>query len=137
MPIHFQPAEIEAFFGATLDRAIFAKLGREQYWLDYSGRVLKYSLIIDVERDTVMISGDPQTPWGGDSMYEIGVPCTSIFTHPSGYDDGVALAFFYGDPTDRRNRMLTIIKRRDANLVVWPSWPYPAGHPNAYEDTNT
>jgi hypothetical protein len=135
MAITFEPIVLEEFFGVTLDETLIPETGRRQYWIGYSGPTLKYALIVDVERDTVMISGDRDIPWSGESMYEIGVPCTSIHAHPSGYDPGgIALAFFYGDTSNRRNRMLTIMKRQDLDLVVWPSWPYPVGHPNAYQD---
>jgi hypothetical protein len=136
MPIQFQVAEIETFFGVPLNPSKFPDSGREQYWLDYSGRILKYSIIIDVEKDAVMISGDPVTPWGGNSMYEIGVPCSSIVTGQTRSSiigpEGIMLSFYYGDPSDRYNRTLTIIRRNDGDLIVWPSWPYPKGHPYEY-----
>ena len=67
-------------------------------------------------------------------MYEFGVPCTDIVAFPAERDpDGIALGFFYGDTADKHNRTLTIVKRSDGDLVVWPSWPYPKGHPNDYD----
>jgi hypothetical protein len=137
MAIQFHPSDIEEFFGVSLDRVVFGDPGREQYGVDYSGDILKYSMIIDIEKDTVMISGDRQSPWCGDSMYEIGVPCTSISALPTRMSaDGLdvkRLSFFYGDPTDIRHRTLTIIMRPDRELVVWPTWPYPKGHPYEHQ----
>ncbi len=137
MPIEFDRADIEAFFNARMDDTFFPDSGREQYWLDYSGQLLKYSIIIDVEREAVMISGDPDTPWGAQSMYEIGVPCTSILVRRIGRDEGVTFACYYGDTSDRRNRTLAIIKRPDSDLIVWPSWTYPAGHPYSNDVIDT
>lgn len=132
MPIDFQTSAIESFFGGAFiaqdEQAPFGNM----HWIDYQGPTLKYSLIIDSDRDAVLISGDKDRPWGGESMYEIGVPCTTILAHPTGIGSGLALLFYYGDPSDSRNRTLTIMKRTDLDLVVWPSWRYPDGHPNAY-----
>lgn len=101
----------------------------ERYWINYQGQLLQYELIIDVPNETVMISGDPEQPWGGQSMYEIGAPCTSIDIEECGSGQPAMFTCFYKDQTGQSKRTLTILKRPDTDLVVWPSVPFPPGHP--------
>jgi hypothetical protein len=141
MPIQFNPTDIENFFGVPLQEMLLTEPSSLKYWILYEGSVLKYSIILDVENDVVMISGDERSPWSSDSMYEFNIPCTSILTGPSGYSSGyepedVALKFYYGDASDWQNRTLTIRKRSNQDLIVWPYWPYPQGHPFASDNDN-
>ena len=134
MAIQFEPGVIESFFGVVLANVLIPDSDRRQYWIDYSGKTLRYSMILDVERDDVKISGDLEHPWSGESMYEFNVPCSTILTLPGSVPSEVVLAFYYGAPGDHRNLMLTLMKRRDGDLVVWPRWPYPKGHPYAFAE---
>lgn len=131
MPIQFQREEIGAYFGVSLCDSRTSDTDSERYWIEYSGRLLRYSLIIDVRNDTVMISGDPEFPWGGNSMFEIGVPCTSIRLRSHEPDGTVSFDCSYVDSSGRSSHTLTILKRADGDLTVWPSPPLPDGHPNA------
>jgi hypothetical protein len=135
VPIDFEPALLEAFFGLPRGSSRERVVEEGTHVFEYSGPKLRYCLMVDSVRLTAMISGDTSTPFG-ESLYEIGVPCSSIRITPL-YGDaehtkqvGEALAFYY-DIMGQPRRTLTIFKRRDGELVVWPSVPYPLGHPNA------
>ncbi len=63
-------------------------------------------------------------------MYEISIPCTEIVEGPDGYHPGqICLSFYYGDSSLQANRQMTIMKRPDGELKVWPSMPFPPDYP--------
>jgi hypothetical protein len=140
MPVDFDPAVLEQFFGIPCGSSPEGADDGYCHRFVYSGLTLQYMLFVDSDRLAAMISGDTRCPFGGESIFEIAVPCSAIRLIPVFGDPGLtrqigeALAFYYGDISDQRCRMMTIFKRGDTDLVVCPSWPYPAGHPNAYPE---
>jgi hypothetical protein len=132
MAIAYEPDVLERFFGCTvepLDPPSEA-LGRI-LWIEYAGATLRYQLYIHVDTLSVGVSGDSSHPFGADSMYEIYIPCTSILEGPDGYyPHQQTLRFYYGDHTLPESLQLSILKRPDGDLKVWPSMPFPLDHPN-------
>ena len=62
-------------------------------------------------------------------MYEIVIPCSEIVAGPDGYHFGkICLSFYYGDSGVVDDRRMTIMKKPDGELKVWPSGQFPIGH---------
>lgn len=99
------------------------------YFFDHASKRLRYQLIVDEKDDRVSISADPETPFGGDSFYEVYVPCDTIqlFSDPY-HAEFQAIGFWYGGADERSNLRLTIMKRPDGDLKVWPEFPFPQSH---------
>jgi hypothetical protein len=128
--LKYDPSLIVRFFGSAGEFTTSAESSEQMVWIDYAGAVLRYAIMLILDRDLVLISGDTSHPFGGDSMYEISIPCTEIVEGPDGYHPGqVCLSFYYGDPSLQSNRQMTIMKRPDGELKVWPSMPFPQDHP--------
>ena len=129
MPIEFDPDVIERFFGVEVEmhdptrHSISATI-------EYTGCVLKYCVMF-CDRDVmVSISGDPETPFGADSFYEINIPCDSITESEDGYYPGkTGLNFWYGNRACPHNLMMMLLKSPSGDLKVWPACPWPARHP--------
>jgi len=120
-------ADLEQFFGCP------PSLGINQealYIFDYASKRLRYMLTVDEKEHQVSISADPETPFGADSFYEVYVPCDTIqlFSDPY-HAEFKAVGFWYGASNERRNLRLTIMKRPDGDLKVWPELPFPESHP--------
>ena len=129
MPIKFDPNLIEAFFGSKIIRPE-PEFDVATESLDYAGKMLRYSIVICDSDELISISGDPEVPFGADSFFEISVPCDSIALAGDGYyPDQKALHFWYGDPEQRHNLMMMLLKRPDGDLKVWPACPWPSRHP--------
>lgn len=130
MALKYDPSLIERFFGTAGEFTQLAESTDKIIWIDYAGPVLRYRIMLHIDRDVVLVSGDTVHPFGGDSMYEISIPCSEIVGGPDGYHPGqICLSFYYGDPSLQANRQMTIMKRPDGELKVWPSMPIPSGHP--------
>ena len=129
MSIEFDPKVIERFFETEIvlyDSASHS-LSAE---IDYAGDVLKYSILFHDQDDMVSISGDPETPFGADSFYEINIPCDSIVESEDGYYPGkTGLHFWYGDRGFPHNLMMMLLKSPGRDLKVWPACPWPTRHP--------
>lgn len=129
MGIQFDAAALTAFFG---EQPIFEEepVGiLDVTAFDYSGEHLKYTLFLNHTWNCAMISGDTTSPFGADSLFEISVPCDSISAGPDPYRaDQVCLSFWHGPQTDYANRTLTLMKRPDGDLKVWPRTKFPPGH---------
>jgi len=52
---------------------------------------------------------------------------TQLFSDPY-HGEFKAVGFWYGETDDRRNLHLTIMKRPDGDLKVWPGFPFPESH---------
>ena len=130
MPLTYDPAIIESFFGT---RGEIEDVGDWRILLlDYAGPTLKYSVILNLTLETVSISGDVSRPFCADSMYEIAVPCSEIIAGPDGYHQGqICLTFYYGGTDINVHRRMTIMKTPDGELKVWPYYQLPDGHPAA------
>jgi hypothetical protein len=64
-----------------------------------------------------------------DSLFEISLPCDSISEIPDSYYPGnTGLGFWYGDPNQKHNMTMMILKRPDGDLKVWPSCVWPERH---------
>jgi hypothetical protein len=128
MPIAYDPAVIESFFDTAGDWSETEEMGRI-LWLEYAGPTLKYIIHLDIDMEAVGVSGDIAHPFGGDSMYEICVPCSHITSGPDPYHPRqICLSFFYGGSDLNRDRRMTIMKTPTGELKVWPAYPFPAGH---------
>ncbi|HMJ65144.1 MAG TPA: hypothetical protein VK615_07315 [Candidatus Binatia bacterium] len=120
--------DLVEFFGVQPETSTIEGFGRvHSFW--YSGERLQYLIYVDEDIDSVCVSGDPSAPFGGDSLYEVCVPCDCIKVFPDPYHKGqVALAFYYGPTNDPANRRLTLMKRPDRDLKAWPTFPMPQAH---------
>lgn len=79
--------------------------------------------------EQVSVSGDPDRPFGSDSFYEIYVPCNCIrLAQDPYYPNQQGLTFWYGSPENIVNLRLTIYKRPDGDLKIWPCFPFPEDH---------
>ena len=109
------------------------------YMFDFSGPRLNYGVWIQPDVDYVMVSGDPVTPFGGHSFYEVYVACGSIwrtvdtYRHPHGTKLEDAEFFGLDFCTGPEHRIdqgsLTLLFRPDGDLKVWPAYPLPESHP--------
>jgi hypothetical protein len=84
MPIIYNSAVIEAFFGFDVEAAIAELEGLEDRILgiDYAGATLKYSILLHLDKEIVGVSGDVSRPFGADSIFEFYVPCSLIVAGP-------------------------------------------------------
>ena len=136
MPLVFDPAIIEQFFGTAGEMHTTEEIhpdikpAQRTLWIEYAGPALKYTILLNIDQDSVSISGDTIQPFGAHSMYEIYVPCTEILAVPDPYrPEQTSLSFYYGETESYDNRHMTVMKRPDGELKVWPSFPFPPGHP--------
>ena len=60
--------DLEQFFGCRPDSGINQD---GLYIFDYASKRLRYQLFVHEKEDQVSISADPETPFGGDSLYEV------------------------------------------------------------------
>jgi len=62
-------------------------------------------------------------------LYEVYVPCDTIqlFSDPY-HAEFKAVGFWYGGSDECSNLRLTIMKRPDGDLKVWPVFPFPKSH---------
>ena len=129
MPIAYDSAVIEEFFGSCGEIEQMAGTGQRVLWIDYAAPVLKYRIMLHLDSEAVGVSGDVSHPFGADSMYEICVPCSLIVSGPDGYHPGqTCLSFLYGGTSMHHHRQMTIMKSSTGELKVWPAYPFPAGH---------
>jgi hypothetical protein len=119
--------DLEQFFGC---QPSVAKKDEGLYIFDYASKRLRYQLVVRESEDEVAVSADPETPFGADSFYEVCVSCDTIqlFSDPY-HREFKAVGFWRGGVTDRTNLRLTIMKRTDGDLKVWPEFPFPESRP--------
>ena len=121
--------DLEHFFGCRPSLGINDE---RVYIFDYASKRLRYQLFVHEKEEQVSVSADPETPFGGDSFYEVYVPCDTIQLLADPYHpEFKAVGFWYGGATDRKNLRLTIMKRPDGDLKVWPAFAFPKSHPAA------
>ena len=129
MSVKWQDEDFTAFFGATPLPASDRERPDGIFTLSYVGRLLRYKMYIDVACEAVHVSGDPETPFGAESFFEVSVPCDSIAACVDGYHpEQTSLLFWYGDPARKHNVTLQLLKRPDGDLKVWPSCVWPSRH---------
>jgi hypothetical protein len=117
---------VSSFFGLPPDETSPAGSSFRLFTFRYSGRHLRYEFWVHAVEEQVSISGDTTNPFGADSLFEFYVPCDSLSFVEDGYYPGqVALACWYGSREDPSNQRLTIRKRPDGDLKVWPIFPFP------------
>ena len=82
------------------------------------------------EEQQVSISADPVTPFSAQSLYEFYQPCDRIrFIDDAWYGGYVGMECWYGTMDYKTNhRRLLVMKRRDGDLIVWPTYPFPPDH---------
>ncbi len=128
MPIKFESGILQEFFGHPIVR--IDESNAEVYVVDYNVAQLHHTFYFDVAQELVSLGCSFEDPFGADSLFEIGVPCDSISRIPDGYHPGqLALGFWYGDPTERHNCTMQLLKRPDGHLKVWPACVFPERHP--------
>lgn len=126
VPIELQDDVLLKFFGERPTPSRLDGLAA----IGYTGKNLRYALYLDVTDEVVMISGDMSTPFGADSLFEIGIPCDSITEISDGYYHGnKGLGFWYGDRNQKHNMTMMLLKRPDGDLKVWPTCVFPERHP--------
>ena len=130
MALTWRDEDIKHFFGCESPSVIEAQPTKEMFIIDYSGKLLKYSIWFLITDEIVLISGNVAIPFGADSLYEIGLPCDSVSVCDDPYDPNqTGLAFWYGDPKLRMNLTMMLLKRPDGDLKVWPEAVLPNRHP--------
>ena len=90
---------------------------------NYEGNVLQYQLIIDEEYGQVSISGDTESPFGGDSIFEIYARFkTVVYQTAKDIEYRRFLFSFYDsqEPSDESLRLTIGGRLSDSELVVWP-----------------
>jgi hypothetical protein len=129
MPITYDPDVVAAFFGSPGEINTVAVTEDRIVWIEYSGPLLKYRVLLHLDQEAVSVSGDPSHPFGADSAYEICVPCSHISEFPDGYHPGQkGLSFCFGGADFNKDRTMTIMKTPAGELKVWPEYAFPAGH---------
>ena len=130
MSISWQENVLSRFFGSVLEPLYSAEEPKDRVWgVDYVGKHLRYSIWLFVHEDLVKISGDQMYPFSADSLFEISLPCDSISEIPdSYYPNNTGLGFWYGDPNQKHNMTMMLLKRPDGDLKVWPSCVWPERH---------
>ena len=92
--------------------------------LEYSGKALKYQIIINNSTDTASISADTESPFSSESLYEIYVPCKKIVFRSNNEIPYRKFHFSFYNSVDINNETtlsLTVAARpSDGELVVWP-----------------
>jgi hypothetical protein len=125
--------DLEQFFGC---RANPGANDGKLHIFDYASKRLRYMIMVHEKENHVAVSADPERPFGADSFYEIQVPCDTIQLFPDPYHpEFKAMGFWYGGTIDRRNLRLTIMKRPDGDLKVWPEFP-PQNPVGAHRDVH-
>ena len=108
--------ELSQFFGAAPEVSMIED--RELVQFDYRSQLLRYCLIIEPDPGRAAISANTTNPFGGDSLYEFYVACDQIWLESS--DFGPVLTFGRGTGRDYASWTMTVRKRDDGELVVWP-----------------
>ncbi len=130
VPIAWRDEELQAFFGACPNPKAFEPDEPQVCSIQYKGVSLKYELMLHLSDEIALISGDIEFPFGANSMYEISVPCDCITQIDDGYYPGqTGLVFWYGDPKQKHNMTMMLLKRTDGDLKVWPACVWPNRHP--------
>ena len=130
MAISWRDEDIRNFFGCAELCVGEAIPGNQIVVVEYAGRLLKYSIWFQITEECVLISGNDTLPFGADSLYEIAVPCDSVVACVDPYvANQTGLAFWYGDPTQKMNLTMMLLKRPDGDLKVWPESVLPQRHP--------
>lgn len=130
MALYYRDDDIMSFFGCDELAIGETKPGSACFIVEYAGKILKYSLWFHIADEIVAVSGDDTNPFGANSLYEIIVPCDSVSLHDDPYDrNQFGLAFWYGDPKQRMNLTMMLLKRPDGDLKVWPESVWPQRHP--------
>ena len=91
----------------------------------YQGEALAYEILIFIDREEVAISGDPERPFSGDSLFEFYIPVNCI-TYKSfgGYDkDCPVLVFTDGPTTSQDYKTMDLHRTAKNKLKVWPVYP--------------
>lgn len=129
MAVCWNNEDLNRFFGCVPTTPDEGEFADRLFTLQYAGGRLKYELIINSVSDVVSISGSHEHPFGGDSLFEIAIPCDSISTCADGYyPEQTGLNFWYGDPAQYHNRTMQLLRRPDGDLKVWPACVWPERH---------
>lgn len=130
MALIWREEDLKNFFGCETRTVCEGIPGKEMIVIDYSGTLLNYSFWFQITDEYVMVSGNDSIPFGADSLYEIVVPCDSVSVCEDPYDPGkTGLQFWYGDPNQRMNLTMVLLKRQNGDLKVWPTTVWPNRHP--------
>lgn len=131
MPVVWDDSDLSRFFGGALTSPVHHEFTGRTCSFSYKGAKLKYELLINVESEMALISGDYEKPFGFDSHFEVPVPCDSITSCVDGYyPEQTTLLFWYGNTYRPHNQTMQLLKRPDGDLKVWPGTVLPPRHPN-------
>jgi len=129
MPIAYDSAVIGEFFNSGGEITNSPETNDRILWIDYSAPILKYRIMLHLDKEAVSVSGDVSNPFGADSMYEISVPCSLIVAGPDSYHPGqTCLSFLYGGSEMQDHSQMTIMKTPTGELKVWPGYPFASDH---------
>src|ERR1051325_1757901 len=121
--MNWNKADLESFFGCRADAADHNPALPAFHFFHYATPRLRYAIIINEDTGQVSVSADPETPFGGDSLYEIHAHCDTIGFYPDdNHKDFQAIGFWKGDSRIRENLRFTIMKRRDGDLKIWEAF---------------
>jgi hypothetical protein len=86
---------------------------------------LKYQIYLDLVGRMFSISGDPEFPFTGNSLYEVYVPFDriAIETEPMFYGSQSILVCRKDFTTEPNFKTLMIVKWSDTRISVWQNYP--------------
>ena len=90
---------------------------------DYEGPKLKYQINIDTRTKNLVVSADPDHPFGFESLIEVVVNFDSIGieTEPQFYGDQKILVARRNYPKEENFKVLMIMKWPSGELSIWPN----------------
>ena len=127
--MHWSKTELETVLSCRAE--LFSdETGNEIYFYSFAGSELRYELQVHVHEQKVSLSADCKQSSRSDQIYEIVVPCDRItlIDAPCSTTRHTVICW-YGPVDHELNRRLTINKRDDDELSVWPHVPFPEEHP--------
>jgi hypothetical protein len=127
--LKYDQSKLEDFFGSKA--AIVPDTeGGEIIRFEFASERLKYSVWLHTGGSSVWYSVDPETHYNPIPLVEISAPCDQItFSESEPSQPLSAVLFWYGSTKEQTNRTLTINKRPDGDLSVWPNVRFPRHHP--------
>ena len=129
MSIEWDDIALQSFFGLVPTFAVGDDDRKGVAMLDYAGKILRYSFWFHMTDEVVLVSGDTLHPFGADSMYEFSIPCDRVTEIEDSYYPGKSgLGFWYGEPNEKENMTMMLLKRPDGELKVWPGRAWPERH---------
>lgn len=125
----YDQSKLEGFFGCKAE-ILPSPEGDETIRFNFSSKRLKYSIWLHPREKLVLYSADPEMPFGAVALVEISAPCDQVTVcESSTAKPWFSVLFWHGSTEEQTNRTLTINKRPDGDLSVWPNVRVPRRHP--------